>query len=179
MSQKSTQIALGGIFSALCVTLMFFAGFLPIGSYALPLAAGAMLLPLVVELGCKPAVMVYVSVSLLCMLIVPDREAAILFAAFFGYYPIAKQKLERIPRRAIEYLCKLLLFNISAVVGFLLVVHLLGMAQALEGMGAFGRYAPLVLLGLGNIFFVIYDMALTRFYTIYIEWLRPKILRKG
>ena len=62
MSHKNRQIAMGGIFSALCIVLMFFAGVIPFGTFFLPMVAGAMLLPVVVELGCKPALAAYVSV---------------------------------------------------------------------------------------------------------------------
>ena len=178
MSQKSMQIALGGIFSALCLAMMFFAGLMPFGSYVLPMAAGAMIMSIVVELGVKPAMLVYISVSILCLLLVPDRQAAMMFALFFGYYPIAKQKLERLPGRVMEYICKLLLFSATAIAIYLAVIHLLGMTEAIEGMGEFGRLAPLILLGGGNIVFLLYDFALTRYYTLYIENLRPKLLRK-
>jgi len=178
MNPKSKQIAMGGIFSALCVALMFFTGLMPFGGVALPMAAGAMLMLIVVELGPKPAAIAYISVSILCILIVPDRQAVMIFAAFFGYYPIVKQRLERLPGRAIEYFCKLLLFNAGMALAFAVLIYVFGMAQALEGMGDFGIYAPAILFAMGNIVFVLYDFAITRFYTLYVERFRSKFLGK-
>lgn len=169
---------MGGIFSALCVVLMFFTGIIPFGTFFLPMAAGAMLLPIVVELGHKPAAAAYVSVSLLCLLTVPDRQAVMVFVAFFGYYPLAKQKLEMLPHRVIEYLCKLLLFNAGMAGGLAVMAYLLGVTQVLQGMGDFGRYTSAIFLIVGNIMFVLYDIALTKYYTLYIRRLRHKILRK-
>ena len=177
MGQKSAQMALGGIFSALCVTLMFFTGVMPFGRYALPIFAGVMIMPVVIELGTKTALTVYISVSILSVLLAPDRQAVMIFVAFFGYYPIVKGKLEKLPGRAPEYAFKLLLFNGGMVGGFMFMIYVLGMAQAFEGIRE-QTYAPLLFLGAGNILFFIYDMALTQYYTIYVEKMRPKILRK-
>ena len=52
------------------------------------------------------------------------------------------------------------------------------MRELLDDLGDFGRYTALILLALGNVIFVIYDMALTRHYTLYIRWFRPRILRR-
>jgi len=156
---------------------MFFTGVMPFGRYALPIFAGVMILPVVVELGTKTAVMAYISTSILSIFLVPDRQAVMIFVAFFGYYPIVKQKLEKLPGRALEYACKLLLFNVGMVGGVLFMVYLLGMTQAFEGIRE-QRYAPLLFLFAGNILFFIYDMALTQYYTIYVEKLRPKLVRK-
>ena len=98
MSGKSTQIALGGMFSALCVSLMFMTGLAPFATYAIPMLAGAMLIPVVVELGPKTAVMVYISVGIISIFVAADKEAAMMFLVFFGYYPILKQKLERLSK---------------------------------------------------------------------------------
>ena len=178
MHQKSKLIALGGIFSALCVTLMFFTGLVPFGGFFLPMAAGAMLLPVVVELGCKPAVIAYISTSLLCALMAPDRQAVMVFIALFGYYPIVKQKLEQIQSRAIEYFCKLLLFNISMAAGLAVMAYVFGVAQVLQNMGNFGKYTVPILWAAGNIVFALYDLTLTKFYILYMGRLRPILLRR-
>ena len=180
MSQKSKQIAVGGVFSALCVTIMCVVGLLPIGAYTLAMTAGVMLLPVLVELGSKPAAMAYITTSVLSLLLAPNRESAIMFAAFFGYYPIAKHLLERFSNRGLEYTCKIALFNASAIIGLLITVHLLGMAQALEGLSELGSPLPLIVTGMvvGNVLFIVYDFMLTRLYITYLQQLRPKIIRR-
>ena len=178
MSGKSTQIALGGMFSALCVALMFMTGLAPFATYAIPMLAGAMLIPVVVELGPKTAVMVYLSVGIISIFVAADKEAAMMFLVFFCYYPILKQRLERLPGRILEYFVKIFIFNASVVGGFAFVFYVLGMKELLEGLGDFGRYTALILLAMGNVIFVIYDVALTRHYTLYIRWFRPRILRR-
>ena len=180
MSAKSRQIALGGVISALCVALMFLAGAVPLTHYILPMTAGGLIMLLAVETGNKPALCAWVSVSVLSMIIAPDRYAAIMFALFFGYYPIAKQKLERLPGRLTEYACKLLLFSAGAVASVLVLVFVFGAAEALEGVGELVGFNPLLALILGNIIlggamFICYDILLTRCYTLYINRYRQKL----
>ena len=100
------------------------------------------------------------------------------FVAFFGYYPIAKQKLEMLPHRALEHFCKLLLFNASIASGLAIMAYILGVTQVLQSIGDFGRYTPLVFLAVGNGMFLLYDVTLTRYYTLYIRRFRYKFVRK-
>ena len=179
MKRQSSSIALGGVFSALCLVLMFMTGMVPFATYMLPALAGAMLCAVVVENGAKVALMVYASVSILSLFIVPDREASMIFICFFGYYPILKEQLERIPRRVVEFVLKFALFNVAIVGGYLVLSFITGIPLLSEEMfGEFGRYTALVMLVLGNGVFALYDMALTRYLSLYIRWFRPRFLRK-
>jgi len=173
---KSSQIALGGAFSALCVVLMFLTGVIPFAMLALPALAGAMLIAVVVEIGAKTALMVYASVSLLSAFIIADRSAALAFIFFFGYYPILKSKLERIRLRVFEIAAKLAIFNLSAVAAYQIAICVMGMQEALEQM-MFGQYGPLIMLALGNVVFILYDLALTRYASVYMHRLRKRFLR--
>lgn len=178
MSKKSTQIALGGMFSALCLVLMFMTGMVPFATYAIPALAGAMLVPVMVENGTKTAVLVYVTVAALSVFVVPDREAAMMFIAFFGYYPILKGYFDRIALRPLRALCKLALFNIAVIAGYYMVIVVMGMPDLAADMGDFGKYSALVMLLMGNVVFLVYDFALLRYVKLYIGWFKPTFLRR-
>lgn len=178
MSKKSTQVALGGLASALCLLLMFMTGMVPFATYALPAAAGFVLIVVIRENGWKAAATVFASVSLLSLFIVPDREAALLFIFFFGHYPITKGKLEKIKIKPIVLILKFLIFNILVVAAYWVIVNIMGIPDILESFGDFGKYSALVLLALGNVFFVIWDFTLTNLTWAYDNWFRPKVLRK-
>ncbi|MEG1778509.1 MAG: hypothetical protein RR263_00280 [Oscillospiraceae bacterium] len=178
MSKNSTRVALGGMSASLCLVLMFLTGLIPFATYALPAAAGIVLISVVIENGYPTAVMVYVAVSILSVFIVPDKEAAVMFIAIFGYYPILKGKLEKIKFRILEYLAKFGVFNVAVIAGYLFVIFALGIDDVMAEMNGVGKYAPLLLLGLANIMFIIYDYALTQVIGLYVEIIRPKILRK-
>lgn len=178
MSKKSTQIAIGGVFSALCLLLMFLTGMIPFSMYVLPAMAGAMLIAVVVENGRKTAALVYITVSILSLFIVPEREAVLMFIVLLGYYPIVKELMERIRSRPVQYVLKLLLFNVTVVGGMLFSAYILGMSELLSGMNDFGRYTAVVLLVAGNVIFVVYDFLLTRYTALYIGWFKPTFLRR-
>jgi hypothetical protein len=176
MRKTSTQIALGGVFSALCLVFMFLTGIIPLATYMMPALAGAMLAVVVIEAGAKTALLAYVAISVLSLFIVPDREAATMFIVFYGYYPLAKVRLEQLRSRALEYAVKLILCNAAAVAGYAAVIYIFGIPMMQPG--TFGQYSVLVLLGLWNATFLFYDYALTRYITVYIRWFRPKFLRR-
>ena len=111
---KSKQIAAGGIASSLCLA-----------TYALPAMAGTLLVVVVLELNRATAVMVYVSVSLLSLFIAPDKEAALVFIFFFGYYPILKGLIEQIRLRPVELAVKYILFNGTMVLVYFLMIQFL------------------------------------------------------
>ena len=178
MVKKSTQVALGGLSAALCLLFMFMTGMIPFATYALPAMAGMVLIAVVVENGFKTAIIVYVAVSFLSIFIVPDREAALLFIAFFGYYPILKPKLDAIKLKVVAYLIKLIVFNLSVVGAYFVIIYLLGMPDILSDLGEFGEYSAYILLGIGNIIFFIYDFALKNIMQLYIHWFRVKFLGK-
>ena len=112
--KKSTQVALGGLSSALCLLLMFMTGLIPFSSYIFPALAGIVLISVREENGLKTALLVYAATSLLALLIIPDREAVMMYIMLLGYYPLAKPWIERLAR-PLSILFKLLLFNIVVV----------------------------------------------------------------
>ncbi|MBR5540036.1 MAG: hypothetical protein IKU56_01490 [Clostridia bacterium] len=176
--KRTSHIALGGIFSAASVMVLLLTIF-PFATYALPPLAGAFLIPLVIECGKKWALCAYAAVSLVALLIVPDIEAKVLFIAFFGYYPIVKATLELIGSRVLEWLTKLLIFNVAAVGGYTVLIWI---GFSLDAFRIEGIALPLygfVLLFLlaGNGIFVIYDIGLTRFLPLYFSRFQPMIRR--
>jgi hypothetical protein len=166
--RKTSQIALGGMFSALCLALMLTSGILPFSMLAIPALAGAMLIPVVVETGAKTAVMVYVSVSVLAAVIIADKLAAVHFICFLGYYPVLKSKIERVRPRPLEYALKLGLFNATAMLAYIVITYVLETGAAIENFG-------IALLGILNAVFIVYDFGLTGCASFYTHRLRKNI----
>lgn len=178
---RSTQIALGGVFSGLCLVLMFMSSLFPFSEYAVPALAGAMLMIVYMENGSKVAWMVYISVSLLSLFTVPNLEAAFMFIGFFGYYPIVKFKIERLKSRFLQFVLKIGLFNLAMVAAYYILINLFGMSEVLEEFADYGDYmyiALLLLLFFGNVVMLIFDRALTNFALFYRYRLRNKLVRK-
>ena len=168
--KQSSKTALGGIVSALSVTLMLMTGVIPFMTYALPLAAGSLLILVVIEINNRWAFVVYAAVSLMSIFVVPDKEAAVFYVAFFGYFPIIKSALEKHLNIVLEWIVKLLIFNASTVAGYFFTTYVLGIP--FDETGEFGKYSLLILLALANAVFIAYDVMLTRFITLYLKRFR-------
>ena len=169
---KSRQMALCGLLTALAVVVMILAGALGIGTYAGPVLAMAVLLPVLEEYGAKSAVTVYVAAALLGLLLVPELELALVFAAF-GWYPILRPRLARIPSRAVQTAAKLLLCTAVILALYGVLLRFLGMtADLLDAAPVFN----LMLLVLGNVTFLLADLALDRLTVLWHRKLRKKFL---
>jgi len=169
--KNTKNIALCGIVSALATVVMM-AAYFPYLTYAIPAIAGCLLIMIVVECGTKWAVVGYVVSGLLIML-VAEPEAKLLYIGFFGYYPIIKEKIEKIGKRWIEYIFKILLFNVAILAVYFIVINVLGMP--IEDMGGTFKYGTLILLLVGNVSFLVYDVAVTRLTALYFNRLHPRI----
>lgn len=177
---KSIRVAFCGILTAFCTLLMFLTALVPVGTYALPALAGVLLIVAVIELGTGWAWLVYIASSILSLLIAGDKEAAMLYVVFFGYYPILKAVFEKIQKKLLACLLKFGVFNASMVIGYFLSIRVLGVPE--DSFTLFGVYLPAVFLILGNFVFILYDYAVSalvvtyfqRFHKIVNRWLRVK-----
>jgi len=148
---------------------------IPFATYAAPALAGIALIPIALELGLPVAGVTYTSVALLSLLMVPDREAALMFIAFFGYYPILKFKLDRMKLRLLRILLKLMIFNASIIAGYFVIIYLLGLHYLMDELtGGFGW----LLLTVGNLCFPIYELALQNITALYLFRIRKNIFRQ-
>lgn len=146
---------------------MFLTGLISIGTYALPAFSGILLIVIVVELGAGWAWPVYIASSVLSLLIAGDKEAAMLFVVFFGYYPILKAYLEKIRHKIVSWLLKFSVFNAAMVLAFFLSIRLLGVPE--DSFTVFGINLPWVFLLAGNLVFAVYDYAISTLVVLYFQ----------
>lgn len=172
---KSFKVAFGGIVTGVSIVIMFLTGVIPTLTYALPAIAGALLIAVSIEIGPKFAGVVYFAVSVLSLLVVADKEAAVMYAAFFGYYPIVKGIIEKKTNGTVSWIIKYIIFNISVISAFFIVSKVFMISY--EEVEFLGKYSLPVLLLIGNIVFAFYDIALTRILSVYIYNWRKHIKR--
>lgn len=167
--KTSVKVSLGGVVAALSLVLMLLTSIIPFGTYAFPAFAGILLVLLVFNLGYAYAFAVYFVTAALSFLLVTDKEAALYYVMFLGFYPILKGVIERIPSKPVQYIVKLALFNVCMIAAFYIGITLLSIPK--ESFNLFGVYLPWVFLILGNIVFIIYDLCITRLVTLYLlKW---------
>lgn len=162
---NTSLTALGGIISALSVFVMFLSGVFPFLTYVIPALSGLILIVTVREAELKWSFFIYLAVSILSMLVVADKEAAIMYTFFFGYYTIAYEVFERHLKGALKWICKFVLFNASVVLGYVVIIYVFGIPM--EDMDDFGKYTIPILLGIGNVIFIMYDYILSNLFSIY------------
>lgn len=170
---KSKQIALCGLLCALAVTLLLLGGVIPIATFCAPMLAMAVLLPILEEYGSKTAAVAYGAAAILAVLLVPDRETALVFVAF-GWYSLLRPRLARIHSRLVRFLAKLVVCNAVIAVLYGLVLRLMGLTADLLDAA---RWMNLLLLVMGNITFLIMDLALERLTIIWRGKLRKRFFR--
>lgn len=171
--KQSVKTAFCGMVAALGVVLLLLQGLVPVASIAGPALAGCLLVPVVAEAGLPWAFGTYGVTAVLALLVAPDREAALIFLLFFGYYPALYAVLGRIRKKPLRYAAKLLVFNLAAVAEALLALFWLGVP--LESLAIFGDFTPATLLLLANVVFVLYDFALEGLIAMYFQRLHRRV----
>lgn len=171
----SFRVALCGVLAALMAAILLLGTMIPGTTYLCPALAGAFLIPVLWELGIKAGLLVYGVVSLLSLLLTPDKEAALFFVLLFGWYPLLRPRLQHLKKKPLRGVVKFLLFNLSLLVIALLTVFVLGLPLVEEG----GPVGPAILMAgfliLGNVSFLLYDILLGRLSNLYVLRLRPKL----
>ena len=176
-STESRRIALGGVFTALALVVMLLGGMFPFATFSAPALAGILIVPAAIEFGMKTGYLLYAAIGLLSFFVVPDKEMAFIFIFLFGFYPLLKATLERLHCKWLQWVVKLLVFNgcVLCMYGLILFVFPIGaVVDEFEEMGML--FAALLLL-LGNLAFVIYDVALARVVGLYCAKMRPRLMR--
>lgn len=155
-NKEARVIALGGVLAALAVVIMSFGGLIPVATYVCPMMCAILLAVVVKNCGNRIAWAWYGAVSILGLLLGPDKEAAAVFL-FIGFYPILKPKMDRLP---VRWLWKALLFNLSILSMYWILMNLIGMEQLAGDFAEFGRIGLTVMLIMGNVIFFMLDKLL-------------------
>ena len=139
-------MALGGIMAALAGVIMCLGGLIPLATYVCPMLCAVLLMLVLKQAGKRVAWAWYGAVSILSLLLGPDKEAAAVFV-FLGYYPILKLWLDQ---RKLSVLWKLALFNTAIFTMYFVLVNVLGLADVAAEFEELGTVMTTVTLVLGN-----------------------------
>ena len=154
--EKTKAIALGGLLAAVAMVIMCLGGMIPIATYVCPMLCAIVQFLVLQFCGRRIAWVWYVAVSLLSILIGPDKEAAGVFV-LLGYYPIVKPALDH---SRLRWLWKLMLFNGAVALMYLGLIHLLGLSSTLSEFRELGRWGLVAMLLMGNVVFFLLDLVL-------------------
>ena len=142
--------------AALAVVIMALGGAIPLNTFLCPILCMMLLRFILFTCGRRMAWAWYGAVSILSLLLGPDKEAAAIFLAL-GYYPILKPRLDRIPGGLVV---KLVLFNAVIFVLYWTLIRLLGLEQVTQAYAELGHVMNAIMVVLGNITFWLLDIVL-------------------
>lgn len=154
----AARISLGGMLAALAVVIMNLVGIIPVATFVCPMLC-MMILTLVLRFcGKRIGWAWYGAVSVLSVLMGPDKEAAAIFA-FIGYYPLLKPAFDRLKSGA---LLKFIFFNGVILLMYWLLINLFGLAEIAKEYRELGLAMTIFTLITGNLIFFMLDKILAR-----------------
>lgn len=160
MQTISKKIALCGVTCALGVIIMGLGGLIPIATFCSPMLCGLLSIPVLKKCGSRLTLVWYAALSILSVLISPDKEAAGVYV-FLGWYPVVQPYLNRL-KLPLRLTAKFLIFNGDIILLYSILLYIFpiySLKQEFAGLG-FAMLGTLLLLG--NLCFFLFDRILSK-----------------
>ena len=168
---RTKKLALCGVLSSLQVVILYFSSIFSVIDLTLAALTVFVMIFSVIEIGGKYPFVMYAVVSTLALIILPQKFSAVVYALFFGWYPMAKALYERF-NPVVAWLLKFITFNVSFIIIYKICISLLGLEA--EGNMDTTVYKAVMLI-LGNIAFLMFDIMLRLVITLYRLRLRKQL----
>ena len=146
---NTKKIAAGAMMAAVCLVIMLLGAVIDLGTYAAALLAGLASMPYGQKYGRKYQLMVFAASAALCFMLVPNIEQNLMYLGFYGWYPILRPSLQKLPK-ALCYGLKFVVFNLCFIALELLVMLVL-VPEAMGGV------LFVVFIMTANVVFFAYD----------------------
>ena len=161
------KITLSGILLGFTVICVFLAAVLPTSRLSLYAISSLFTAIIIIEFGAKAGWTFYAASAVLSAVLIPRLEV-LPYIVFFGVYGLLKLYFERLQSRALEYILKLIYFNICLLLGFVFLKEFIMTGVKLA--------APVyIIAALMEIVFIVYDYVYTLFIRFYSSTLKPKL----
>ncbi len=166
---NTKKLAMCAMLAALGVVMLYAGALIEVIDISMAVIASLLCVVAVIEYGGGAPWMIYGVTSVLSVLLLPNKTPAVLYALFFGFYPILKERFEKKPR-VFAWVMKLLTFNLSLIIMGAAAIYLtLGVNNSLLNPIYIG-----IVIVLSQAVFVLYDIALTRLISFYLVTLRKR-----
>lgn len=159
-----------GILCALGVICMSIGSLIEVMDLTMIMIASFCIVFAVIEIGKRWAWLIWAATAVLCLLLLPNKIAAVLYL-MGGAYPIVKSTLEKC-RPVLAWIGKLAAFNAVQIIFLLL-------AQKLFGLTGADYSLTVGAILFNNVLFIVYDITLTVFITFYLVKLRRRLKIKS
>ena len=155
------------MFSALSVALLYAGSVIEVFDLSAAVIASLLCVVAVIEYGGSAPWMVYAVTSVLSFILLPYKMPAFMYAVFFGFYPIIKEKLEKHLNRWIAWVVKEIIFN-AAIFAIIAASKWLFLTE--DSPIGF----DIAVIVLAEVVLVLYDIAMTGVITVYLYKIRKR-----
>lgn len=162
MKINTKGIAFGGVMGAICIIILFLQSALPFNRLSLMVLVSFIISIVVIEYGHKIGWLFYIATSLLAFMLVPDKISLIPYWMFFGFYGIIKSYIEKLNKIYIEYILKLIFFNLFALSLYFFFIEVTKTLISIS-------IPWLIILAILQPLFIIYDKVYSKMIYLYIK----------
>lgn len=160
------------MFAAMSLVFLYLASILPTMRFVAYFLSSVFVMGLVLEEEIGLAWLMFVIVSLLSLLLMPNILRVVPYVLFFGHYGIGKYYIQtRVKDKVVGYVLKLLYYNVALVLMYLLARQIIEQDLLSLGVGLW-----LVLIG-AEAAFVLYDYLFTKVTAYYFNNIRRLLMK--
>ncbi len=165
---KTSRLALGGICLALTIVFMFAGSIVPGIELTLFAISSLFTAVMILETDVRGGLILFAGASILGLILVPNKVAALPYVFFFGYYGILKFYIEKLPKAVLQITVKVLFFAAVMCAG------LLGFRELLfAGIDLPNAPAAVLIIG-GVVILTLYDYIYTLIINFYIHRIKNR-----
>lgn len=159
MRIKASQMAFGGMMTAVSVVIMSLGSLIPVNTYICPVLCILITKPVEQTCGKRLAWCYYLATALLSLMLAPDREAAAVYC-LLGYYPLIRPLFQRIRPGFLGITAKILFFTVAGAASWGMMMLLMGAEAVLAELRGTGVWMFGVTVLLWDVLFVMVDRLL-------------------
>lgn len=178
MQTRIKRMTISAMCTALGVVILYLGSMVEVMDLTTVFVASFLVVFAIIELGSPWYWLLWLCTSLLSVLWLPNKFCAFEYAFFGGLYPILKYYAEKLPKKT-AYILKFVIFNALFCLLVGAMIWFFGMEDIT--LPVIGKLTPSwylsIMLLLGNIVFVLYDILLTKLILLYDLRLHARLER--
>lgn len=175
---NTQKISLCGVFGALSVVIMLMGSIIPMATYMCPAIAAFLILPVVAEYGEKTGFTLYLAVSLLCMMLIAEKEFVLMYVFVFGLYSVFKFRADKIRPKFLQIVLKCLYAFVTTFLTYALLLFVFPSPVLTNDFSDMTMGIAVAFFALFVVTFMLYDLAAKIMFILYTRRLRPKIIKR-
>lgn len=176
--KNTKKIALCGVIGALSIVLLLMGSIIPLATYACPALAAILILPISYEYQEKTAFTMYLSVSILSTILIPEKEFVMMYVFVFGLYTVFKFKADKIKPKFLQLILKASYAVISTAVCYAILLLVFPNPLLTKELSDSTSWFIILFFVLFSATFILYDFSATLMFRLYIYKLRNRLFKK-